>query len=416
MATGSIEKRGEKSFRLTISCGSDEIGRRIKKTKTVNCSEKEAEKELARFMVEVENQQNANSGKMTVEELYEYWKKHYADTNLAATTRSTYEFIFPRIKATLGKKRIDKIEPKHIQALMANLAEPGIKKSPRKTAPNKDIPKECLSASSVKKHFELLSCIFGKAVKWGLLANNPCTRVEPPKLVRSQKELYDQKTLLQFLQRIEAEDLKYRLWVLLAFTGGLRREEIFGLEWKHVNFEKCTLRIAQASIYTVATGTILKDTKNKSSNRIISIPASVIKLLKLHKSEQAKTRLKLGDKWQESGRVFTQWNGIPAHPHSFNTWIRKFCTENKFPNISPHMFRHMSATYLITSGTDIRTVSGKLGHSRTSVTLDIYSHLVGNAEQETANTMEAFLSTATENKTINITDSSNPKRKTTQKK
>lgn len=56
-------------------------------------------------MVEVENQQNANSGKMTVEELYEYWKKHYADTNLAATTRSTYELIFPRIKATLGKKK-----------------------------------------------------------------------------------------------------------------------------------------------------------------------------------------------------------------------------------------------------------------------------------------------------------------------
>ena len=85
------------------------------------------------------------------------------------------------------------------------------------------------------------------------------------------------------------------------------------------------------------------------------------------------------------------------------------------------MFRHLSATYLITSGTDIRTVSGKLGHSRTSVTLDIYSHLVGDAEQETANTMEAFLSTATEknlkpNKAVNIADSSNSNRKTAQKK
>ena len=325
----------------------------------------------------------------------------------------------------MEKKRIDKIEPKHIQALMANLAEPGIKKTPKTKDPKKIVsaPKECLAPSSIKKHYELLSCIFAKAVRWELLPNNPCSRVEPPKLIRSQKELYDQKTLLSFLQKIETEDIKCRLWVLLAFTGGLRREEIFGLEWKHVNFEKCPLRIAQASVYTVATGTILKDTKNKSSNCVISVPASVIKLLKLHKSEQAKTRLKLGDKWQESGRVFTQWNGIPAHPHSFNTWIRKFCTENKFPNISPHMFRHMSATYLITSGTDIRTVSGKLGHSRTSVTLDIYSHLVGNAEQETANTMEAFLSTATEkkldpnkNKAVNIADSSNSNRKTAQKK
>ncbi len=418
MATGSIEKRGENTYRLIISAGYNEIGRRIKKTKTVKCSEKEAEKELARFLVDVENQQNSTSGKMTVEDLYDYWKKNYADTHLAATTRATYEFIFPRIKAALGKKRIDKIEPKHIQALMAHLAEPGIRKSSK----NNDLSKTSLSPSSIKKHFELLSCIFSKAVRWGLLPANPCSRVEPPKLVRSQKELYDQKTLLKFLQKIETEDIKCRLWVLLAFTGGLRREEIFGLEWKHVNFEKCTLRIAQASVYTVATGTILKNTKNKSSNRIISIPNSVITLLKLHKSEQSKTRLKLGDKWQESGRVFTQWNGVPAHPHSFNTWIRKFCSKNNFPHISPHIFRHMSATYLITNGTDIRTVSGKLGHSRTSVTLDIYSHLVGNAEQETANTMESFLSTVTEKKSvslksnaISITDSVNPKRKTAQK-
>lgn len=151
------------------------------------------------------------------------------------------------------------------------------------------------------------------------------------------------------------------------------------------------IRIEQASVYTPATGTITKGTKNLTSTRAVSIPQSVMTLLRQYKILQNETRLKLGDKWQESNRVFTQWNGIPAHPHSFNTWLRKFCVREDFPLISPHIFRHMAATYLILKGTDIRTVSGKLGHARASITFDTYSHLLPSAEQETAKTMENIL-------------------------
>ena len=392
---GSIEKRGENSYRLTISAGADGNGKRIKHTKTVSCtSEREAEKELARFIVAVENQQHATSGKMTLTGLYEYWKEHHALKNLAPTTVACYNFIYPRIKTALGQKRIDKIEPRHIQAFLANLAEPGIKKLQQKKGSTEPQPKECLSASSIKKHHELLSSMFNKAVRWNLLPYNPCQRIDPPKLERKSKDIYDQQALGLFLQHLECEDDKYKLWALLALTGGLRREEIFGLEWKHINFETATLRIEQASVYTPETGTILKGTKNKSSTRSISIPQSVLKLLKQHELSQKEDRLSIGDKWQESGRLFTQWNGKPGHPHSFNTWLRRFCVNHELRSISPHDFRHMAATYLITSGTDIRTVSGKLGHSRSSVTLDIYSHLVASAEQDTANTMEAFLQSA----------------------
>ena len=392
---GSIEKRGNTSYRLTISAGFDGNGKRIKHTKTVNCaSEREAEKELARFVVAVENQQHTTSGKMTLTGLYEYWKEHHASKNLAPTTIACYNFIYPRIKVALGHKRIDKIEPRHIQAFLSNLAEPGIKRVQQKKDSNKVQPKESLSASSIKKHHELLSSMFNKAVRWGLLPYNPCQRIDPPKLERKSKDIYDQQALGLFLHHLEGEDDKYKLWTLLALTGGLRREEIFGLEWKHINFETATLRIEQASVYTPETGTILKGTKNKSSTRSISIPQSVVKLLKQHQLTQNEERLNIGDKWQESGRIFTQWDGKPGHPHSFNTWLRRFCINKKLPSISPHDFRHMAATYLITSGTDIRTVSGKLGHSRSSVTLDIYSHLVASAEQETANTMETFLQTA----------------------
>ena len=66
------------------------------------------------------------------------------------------------------------------------------------------------------------------------------------------------------------------------------------------------------------------------------------------------------------------------------------------PNLTPKGFRHMAATYLITSGTDLRTVAGKLGHSNSTTTQIVYSHLLKSAEQETATKMQSFLQQATE--------------------
>ncbi len=435
---GSIEKRGKNSYRLVVSGGMDGNGRQIKKTKTVICnSDKEAEKELAKFITAVEAGQYAISGKMTLSQFYDFWKENHARKNHEATTIAYNDFLFVRIKPSLGHKRIDKIEPKHLLAFYSNLAEPGIKKVQRKKQPkepegdkesaiatscdcsaaapaapeevigtNAENPDdgrqlvpaagECLSANTIRKHHALISSLLNKAVKWGLIPNNPADRVEPPKVDQKPKAIYDQETLSSFLQSLEGEDDKQKLWILLALTGGLRREEIFGMEWRHVDFEKNSLRIEQASVYVPGPGTTTKGTKNRSSDRSVSIPNSVMGILGQHKVAQHKKRLKLGEKWRgakerDNDRVFTQWDGRPAHPHSFNTWLRRFCDENQLPRISPHAFRHMAATYLIAGGTDVRTVSGKLGHSRTSTTMNIYSHLLKSAEQETAEKMETFL-------------------------
>ena len=56
----------------------------------------------------------------------------------------------------------------------------------------------------------------------------------------------------------------------------------------------------------------------------------------------------------------------------------------------------MAATYLITSGTDIRTVAGKLGHTNTNTTTIVYTHLLKPSEKETADKMESFLQQATD--------------------
>ena len=178
--------------------------------------------------------------------------------------------------------------------------------------------------------------------------------------------------------------------VALALTGGIRTEEIFGLSWNDVNFKKSTISIRQVSVY-IPGEIITKGPKTDDSARTISLPASTMELLAKHKNEQESTKDDLGEKWIDSDSVFTTWNGKPAHPHSFRTWLNRYTKKHDLSHVSPHKFRHMAATYLLTEGTDIRTVSAKLGHAKPSTTMDLYAHVVQKVEKETATTMENFV-------------------------
>ena len=119
-----------------------------------------------------------------------------------------------------------------------------------------------------------------------------------------------------------------------------------------------------------------------------------MELFKKHQEEQTQQEQELANQWIKTERVFTQWNGAPSNPCSFSKWLTKFVKENDLPHLSPHGLRHCSATYLTNLGVDIRTISGRLGHSRTSTTTDIYSHLIRNSEQESAKVIGDFLEKA----------------------
>ena len=97
-------------------------------------------------------------------------------------------------------------------------------------------------------------------------------------------------------------------------------------------------------------------------------------MLTKYKAWQTEQRLKAGDKWQESGRLFVTWDGRPLNPNSCENWLKRFFRRTGMRRVTVHSFRHLNATLLIGAGADIRTVSAVLGHSQTSTTLNIYAH------------------------------------------
>ena len=130
-------------------------------------------------------------------------------------------------------------------------------------------------------------------------------------------------------------------------------------------------------VYRIALGTTKTD-----AARFVNIPSETVALLRHYRAAQAELQLVNGDRWHNTGYLFTQDNGEPMNPTSITAWLNKFSKKHGLPHINPHAFRHSVASILIANGTDIVTVSKQLGHSQVSTTGDIYSHVIEEAKAQ----------------------------------
>ncbi len=188
-----------------------------------------------------------------------------------------------------------------------------------------------------------------------------------------------------------AEKLKYKTAVYLAILTGMRRGEILGLEWKDIDFEKNEISIERTSVYSEGLGVFTKSTKTENSQRTVSFPNELAVVLKKYQKEYMKNRLKLGELWQDSGRLMVQWNGKPMFPSTLSQWFKKFLEKHNLPVITFHQIRHTSATLLIAQGVDIATVAKRLGHANNTTTLNFYTHAIQSEDRAAADKLGGLL-------------------------
>ena len=381
-----IEQRGENSYRLTVASGYSPDGKQIFHRKTVHCTEKEAKKQYSLFVAEIEAGNTANSGKLNLSDFCKIWLRDHAERHLAPKTVQRYkQFMNLQILPALGHIHLSKLKPPQLLAFYANLEEPGIRK---------DGKSGCLSPQTRLHIHRLLHTILETAVQWEYLNTNPASKVKAPRAPKATIKILDEEQTAVFIQQLNEADLKWRTLFLLTLAAGLRISEAMGIEWKYLNLCKGTLSIEQSSHYINRVGIITSGTKNQSSERLISLPESIIELLKQYRAHQNSERLQLGDKWEDYDRLFTKWNGKPMYPGSFNSWLRKFCTKYNLPHTTPHSLRHLSATILINTGISLKNISARLGHQRTSTTSDIYSHFLKSTDKLAAEKMNEVLNIA----------------------
>jgi integrase len=177
----------------------------------------------------------------------------------------------------------------------------------------------------------------------------------------------------------------------LALATGMRRGELLALQWGDVDLDSATLRV-ERSVEETKVGLRVKPPKTKRGKRAITLDEKTIALLRAHRVKQMETRLVLGmGKPDETTLVLSDIEGRMISPHSVSRAWRMACKTRRLPRVSFHALRHTHASLLIRKGVDILTISRRLGHSKASVTLDVYGHLIGGADVAAANAMAEVL-------------------------
>lgn len=441
MAT--VQKRGD-TYRIKVSCGYGLDGKQIIQSMTwkpePGQTPRQIEKELERQKVLFEERCKSGqyiSSRMRFADFVDIWRKDYALPQLAPKTYTRYETLLARILPAIGHIPLSKLQPHHLLDFYNHLATecPSGKAAYRLKAeylpvlegksahavckrtgisettvlslkkgqairadtmqklrdgyrlPEKAFERQqtaTLSDVTIRHHHRLISAILNTAVQWGALPHNPCDRVKPPKAMQKEAVYLDDKQAVHLVELLADAPIQQRTMIITLLYTGMRLGELCGLEWKDIDSEKQMIAVRRSSQYLPGKGIFTKEPKNKSSIRTNKYAPELFALLREYRIWQTEQRLKVGDRWQDCDRLFTQWDGSPIYPASVSAWFHKWIANTDLPRITVHSLRHTNATLLISGGVDIRTVSRRLGHSQTSTTMNIYAHAIKSADEMAA--------------------------------
>lgn len=232
-----------------------------------------------------------------------------------------------------------------------------------------------LSNKTVLEHHRFIHTVLDQAEREMLVPYNAAAKASPPSVSRKTPDYFQPEEIAVILDALEDEPEKWRVLTHLLIVTGCRRGEIAALKWSKVDLEKSKIEISANLCYSKERG--IYETTTKTGNiRFVNIPVETVVILKRYRASQAALQLANGDRWQDTGYLFTQDDGRPMNPTSITAWLNKFSRRRGLPHIHPHSFRHSVASILISAGTDIVTVSKQLGHAQVSTTGDIYAHVI----------------------------------------
>ena len=387
----SIEKRGD-TYRIRVSCGYDTSGNQVMKRTTwkpaPNMTERQIEKELNRFVVNFEDEVKNGNYIVANIKLADFCNQYLEIANniLAPTTKELYIKIIDKIiKPSLGHMKLKDIKPIHVQQFIQMLSGEGVRI---------DKKGDKLSPATVKRYLTVLKSIMAQAYKLGLISQNPTdtAKLYIPEVIEPDVEIFTKEETAQMLSCLDSEPLMFQVLIHLAITTGCRRGELVALKWENINLTNNTIIIRQSNYKLKGEDIKSKNPKTKSSVRDIIIPAYLTELLKQYYSEQEQQKFMLGDKWKNEDWLFIQWDGSAMHPHTPTRQFDKFLKRNNIPHRKFHALRHTSATLLLSSGTNIKTVASRLGHTQLSTT-NRYVHALRDADEAAAQTFESLVNT-----------------------
>ena len=347
---GHIRKIDEDKWFIRISAGKHPVsGKRIQKSRVVCGSRRDAEKALH----ELRSQGYAGalvSSTTTLDDIVARWLEAptKGGRNRAASTKYHDQNRYRRyVRPTLGFKKADEIRPVDLSNLYQSL-----------------IRDAGLSPRSILHIHSVLRAALRWAWRHELLTSQAIAKVVPPSAQLSPPRAPDTEVVLRHLEALEESNQDLWLAVFLAGSMGLRRSEIAGLRWSHIDFDGKTLKVCEGVVKIPGHGPLTTKTKTGLHGfaRFDLHPTSFNALLSRY-SDFGQNLLSLNHFDRADGYVFSTHplSEKPLDPDLLTRWLRKHC--NKNPQIEPITFqdlRKFTSSALEGGGIDETTASALL--------------------------------------------------------
>jgi integrase len=344
-------------WRLRVFIAADPTtGKPRQISRTIRGGVRAAERELARFVTEVEGGDVAMGPDQTLAEFLDAWLAFVADQRSSTTMRG-YQDKARRWKATLGRVRVSKLTAQDLDRTYARWLAEG-------AAP-----------MTVRHCHRVLSAALRQAQRWGVVTRCVTDLARPPHAVTRPAPDVDPASWQAVVMDLKAREPVTAMAVLLAGVTGARRGELCGLRWSDLDLGRSSLTIARSIRHGVDKTVLVVAPTKTGRDRRVSLDVRILELFAEYRRGAERWAAEACVELAPDGYILTldPTGAVPMKPDSitagFSRAARRVGVRLRF-----HDLRHMSASLLIGAGTDVRTVAGRLGHADASTTLRIYAH------------------------------------------
>lgn len=338
MTSGSITRRGKKSWRIKYDLPRDESGKRRTAYTTVRGKRADAEKELRRRLYSIDHGVHVDPSVITVSEYLDSWLADVAPQSVAPKALERYNGIARnQIRPHLGRILLQKLRPADVAAWHQKL-----------------IAEAKISKRTIRHAHGVLRTALAHAAAVELVERNVASIVKPPKAEPSKPTILTAGQIADTLDRVKGHSL-YPI-IALAIGTGARRGEIVALRWADLDLDRATVRI-ERSLEQTKEGIRVKPPKTKAGRRTVSLPAFAINALSEHRRQQLEIRVAVGaGKLLDDAPVFGTVEGGWPNPYSISDRWRDAVKSRKLPKVTFHALRHSHASALIAAGLDIVSI------------------------------------------------------------
>ncbi|MFF7495200.1 MULTISPECIES: tyrosine-type recombinase/integrase [Streptomyces] len=335
----------------------------------------EAAEKLGKLQEQERNGVPVPSRTWSLGEWLAYWLEHIVKPNREHNTYVKYEskvrlYLIPH----LGKKPLVRLTPAQLRSFMAELKRTEVPPAAR---------------------FEVLRVLrnaLNRAVREELLTRNVAELVDMPKVTKKEAKPWNAREAITFLRSARAHRL-YAACVLVLVLG-LRRSEVLGLRWQDIDFDQRQFTPLKQVQRVKGVGLVLKDLKTESSHAVLPLPEFCARALEERRELQDLERRIVGDGWsQEPGQdlIFSSERGGLIDPVGFSRSFNALVKRAGVRRITVRLARHTCGTLLAFLKVHPKVAQAILRHSQISMTMDVYTHVVGDGEREAVTMLAELL-------------------------